>query len=181
MGDFTVSISAKLVEQLIDDGKKSKKKPKKVKPKIPREPLKPQSKVKGEQISDASEVHKGTASTGWPLQPPVFLPVTPPAPPANAELETIRSAIQEGEKVLDKLQTQEETLAKEVTQRAKDLRDKEFKLPYQKPIPCIVEIDACKACYKENVKNPLKCAPLIQTFADCARRVRQQVSSADKS
>ncbi|KAF5734434.1 hypothetical protein HS088_TW16G00883 [Tripterygium wilfordii] len=181
MGDFTVSISAKLVEQLIDDGKRCKKKTKKVKPKIPREPLKPQSKVRDEQISDASKVHKGTASAGWPLLPPVFLPITPPAPPANTELDAIRSVIQEGEKVLDKLQKQEETLAQEVTLRSKDLCDKEFKVPYQKPLPCFVEIDACKACYKENVKNPLKCGPLIQNFTDCARRVRQQVSSADKS
>ncbi|XP_038679497.1 uncharacterized protein LOC119980776 [Tripterygium wilfordii] len=118
---------------------------------------------------------------GWPLQPPVFLPITPPAPPANTELDAIRSIIQEGEKVLDKLQKQEETLAQEVTLRAKDLCDKEFKLPYQKPMSCFVEIDACKACYKENVKNPLKCGHLIQIFAECARRVRQQVSSADKS
>ncbi|KAK3038478.1 hypothetical protein RJ639_029776 [Escallonia herrerae] len=32
-----------------------------------------------------------------------------------------------------------EDIAKEVTQRAKDLHDKEFQLPYEKPMACLAE------------------------------------------
>ncbi|KAL7165192.1 hypothetical protein ACSBR2_040966 [Camellia fascicularis] len=87
-----------------------------------------------------------------------------------AELDAIRSAIQESEKVLEKLQKQEEVMVWEVTQRAKDLHDKEFKLPTQKPLPCLMEKNACFECYKENDKNPLKCADAVKNYKDCIRR-----------
>uniref|UniRef100_A0A5B6YU06 Coiled-coil-helix-coiled-coil-helix domain-containing protein 3 n=1 Tax=Davidia involucrata TaxID=16924 RepID=A0A5B6YU06_DAVIN len=174
MGDsFTIQISSNLVKQLTDDGEKFKKKTRKLKTKAPRDPQTSQTKVHQKQISDDSETRKGTAAAGWPLQPPLFLPVSPPPQPAIAELDAIRSVLQESEKVVERLQKHEEDMVREVTQRAKDLHDKEFKLPYRKPMPCLAEKDACLECYKEYVEDPLKCAHLVNNFADCTRRVRQ--------
>ncbi|KAK9274282.1 hypothetical protein L1049_019096 [Liquidambar formosana] len=180
MGDsFTIQISSKLVSRLADDGEKLKRKPKKPKTKTPRDTQQSQTKVQQKQISDDSEMLRGTAATGWPLQPPMFLPVSPQQS-ANSELDAIRSVLKESERVVEKLQKQEEDMLQEVTQRAKDLHDKEFKLPYQKPLPCLAEKNACLECYKQHVKDPLKCANVVNSFADCTRRVRQQVGSPDK-
>ncbi|OVA19532.1 hypothetical protein BVC80_9051g26 [Macleaya cordata] len=171
MGEsFTLQISSSLVSQLAGNEDKSKKKTKKPKPKIPREKLK-------KQTSDSFETHKGTttASAGWPLQPPLFLPIQPaPTQVANEELDAIRSVLKESERVVERLQKQEENMVQEVTQKAKELHDKEFKLPYQKPIPCLKEQESCLECYKENAKDPLKCAQVVSRFAECARIVRQQ-------
>lgn len=175
MDEFSIQISRNLVNRLADGSAKSKKK-KRTKAKVPREPQQPQTKISQKQFDD-SETPKGAAATGWPLQSPFFMPA--PAQSANAELDAIRSLIQDSEQVLDRLRKQEENMVQEVTQRAKDLRDKEFKLPYQKPMPCLAETEACLACYKEHVKDPLKCAYLVRNFADCARRVRQQVNSVE--
>ncbi|GAB4852676.1 hypothetical protein Ancab_016891 [Ancistrocladus abbreviatus] len=170
MGEpFTIQISSNLVNRLVEDSDKSKKKTKKLKPKV-----QPQTKLHQKQASDDSETRKGPASAGWPLQPPVFLPVRAPQS-INMELEAIRSVIRESDRVLEKLQKHEEDKLNEVTQRAKQLHEKEFKLPYQKPMPCLAEKDACLACYKEHVGDPLKCADAVKRFQDCARRVRQQV------
>ncbi|THG12897.1 hypothetical protein TEA_027783 [Camellia sinensis var. sinensis] len=53
-------------------------------------------------------------------------------------------------------------MVQEVTQRAKDLHDKQFKLPTQKKLPCLIEKNACFECYKENDKNPLKCDDAVK-------------------
>ncbi|KAI5334876.1 hypothetical protein L3X38_025009 [Prunus dulcis] len=155
MGDFSIQISSNLVDKLVHDAEKSKRKPRRTK-------------------------IKGTGAKGWPLQPPIFVPVTPPSQSTYAELDAIRSVLQESGRVLERLQKQEENMVHEVTQRAKELRDKEFKLPFQKPMPCLTEKDACLACYKEHADNPLKCAGFVKSFEDCARRIRQQVGSAEK-
>ncbi|KAM7280244.1 hypothetical protein ACFE04_007378 [Oxalis oulophora] len=182
MGDFTIQISNNLVDRLTDDGKNTKKKTKKPKAKISREPQPklPQSKPALKKISDDSEIHRGPAAAGWPIQPPLFLPVPPPVQTANAELEAIRSVLQESKDVIEKLQKQEETMVQEVTERAKDLRDKEFKIPTEKPMPCVAQNNAWQACYKEHITDPLKCAHLARSFADCARKVRQQAGLAEK-
>ena len=177
MGEsFTIQISSNLVKQLTDDGEKLKRKNKRSKPKIPQEPQQSQSKVQPKKISGDSGAPKVAPPVGWPVQPPFFMPITPPPHTASPELDAIRSVVQESEKVLERLQKQEEVLAQEVTQRAKDLHDKEFKLPNQKPPPCLTERGACFDCYKEHVKDPLKCADLVKNYADCIRRDRQQVS-----
>ncbi|KDP25611.1 hypothetical protein JCGZ_20767 [Jatropha curcas] len=176
MGDFSIQISADLVNRLANDAEKLKKKPKKTKAKIPREPAQPQTKVIESQLHNDPETHKGAASPGWPVQPPLFLPVTPPAHSENSELEAIRSVIQKSEMVLEKLEKKEDALVQEVTERAKNLRDKEFKLPYQKPMPCLADYEACRACYKENPNDILKCAPLTRSYVDCVRSVKKQAS-----
>ncbi|KAG7953325.1 hypothetical protein I3843_12G104200 [Carya illinoinensis] len=178
MGYFSIQISSDLVSRLAVDTEKSKKKTKKSKAKVPREP-KPQIHVKQKQITGDSETFKEPAATGWPLQPPLFLPVNPPAQSAYTELDAIRSVLQDSERVIETLQKQEENMVQEVTQRARDLRDKEFKLPYQKPMPCSAENDAWLACYKEHPEDFLRCAPLVKNFESCIRRARQQVSSAE--
>lgn len=179
MGDFSIQISADLVNRLANNSEKLKKKTKRTKTKIQREPPRPQTKLNEKQLHDDSGTPKGTAP-GWPVQPPLFLPVTPPVQSANTELDAIRAVVQESERVLEKLRKQEDNMVQEVTERARDLRDKEFKLPYQKPIPCLEAYDACRACYKEYGNDILKCAPLTKSYYDCVRRVKQQVSSADK-
>ncbi|KAB1217065.1 hypothetical protein CJ030_MR4G021256 [Morella rubra] len=180
MGDFSIQISSNLLNRLAVDTEKSKKKTKKSKARVPREPRQPQTKVNHKQISEDSETFKGVAATGWPLQPPLFIPVNPPAQPAYTEVDAIRSVLQDSEGVIERLQKQEENMVREVTQRAKDLHDKEFKLPYQKPMPCSAENDAWLACYKEHPEDFLKCAPLVRNFESCIRRARQQVSSVEK-
>ncbi|GFP95928.1 hypothetical protein PHJA_001737000, partial [Phtheirospermum japonicum] len=53
--------------------------------------------------------------------PPLYLPTPPPQKPANAELDAILSILETSEKVVERLQKQEENMLNEVTQRAKDL------------------------------------------------------------
>ncbi|CAA0842288.1 copper ion binding [Striga hermonthica] len=170
MGEsFTIQISSDLVRHLVEDAEKVKKKTRKPKPKISREPL--------QVPDDNSNLLKGPPSTGWPIQPPLYLQTRAPQQPTNAELEAIWSALEASERVVERLQKQEENMLNEVTQRAKELHDKEFKLPNSKPLPCLDEKDACVKCYKENTKDPLNCAQLVEGFAECARRVRQQVGA----
>ncbi|KAJ6426757.1 hypothetical protein OIU84_022364 [Salix udensis] len=180
MGDFSIQITPELVNRFANDGEKLKKKTKKTKPKTPREPPLPKPKVNEKQLHGDSETHKRIASPGWPVQTPMYLPITQPLQPANAELDAIRSVIRESERVLEKLLKQEDNMAQQVTERAKDLRDKEFKLPYPKTMPCLADYDACKACYKEHTDDILKCAPFTKSYYECVRRAKQQQYSADK-
>ncbi|XP_073123018.1 uncharacterized protein [Henckelia pumila] len=176
MGEsFTIQLSSNLVRNLLDDGEKVKKKTKKPKSKIPRETKNPQPK----QLSNDSETFKSLPSAGgWPLQPPMYLPVPPPKS-ENAELDSIKSLLQDSQDVMERLQKREENMLQEVTQRAKALHDEEFKLPHRKPMPCLKENDECFKCYKEHPKDALKCADLVKDYADCARRVRQQLNAAE--
>ncbi|KAF9685716.1 hypothetical protein SADUNF_Sadunf03G0083100 [Salix dunnii] len=176
----TVQITPELVNRFANDGDKLKKKAKKTIPKTRRETPLLKGKVNEKQLHDNSETHKRIASPGWPVQPPLYLPITQPVHPENAELDAIRSVIQESERVLEKFQKQEDNMVQQVTERAKDLRDKEFKLPYQKPMPCLVDYNACRACYKEHADDILKCAPLTKSYYECVRRAKQQRNSADK-
>ncbi|MCL7021554.1 hypothetical protein MKW94_011621 [Papaver nudicaule] len=181
MGEsFTIQISSNLVSQLTETGDKSKKKTRKPKPKT-------STKVPKKPTIDNFEEHKGSsADSGWPLQAPLpppalFLPITPQEVPPqipNAELDAIRSTLKESEKVVERLQKQEENMLQEVTKKAKDLHDKEFKLPYQNPFLCLIEKEACLECYKENSKNPLKCGEVVTRFKNCVRISVQQASSA---
>jgi hypothetical protein len=180
MGDFSVQITPELVNRFANDGEKLKKKAKKTIPKTRQETPLLKAKVNEKQLHDDSETHKRIASPGWPVQPPLYLPITQPVHPANAELDAIRSVIQESERVLEKFQKQEDNMVQQVTERAKNLRDKEFKLPNQKPMPCLVDYNACRACYKEHADDILKCAPLTKSYYECVRRAKQQQNSADK-
>ncbi|XP_057527780.1 uncharacterized protein LOC130806639 [Amaranthus tricolor] len=165
----TIQISKNLVFQLVDDDVKSKKKPKKSKAKVPREPSQAQKKAPQKQLADESAAQKGTPSAGWPLQPPFFLSVPSTS---NPELEAIRSVLKESETVLEKMKKYEENMLKEVTQRSKELHEKEFKLPQQKTIVCQSERDSCAACYKEHKQDSLKCASLVQSYRDCVRKAK---------
>lgn len=165
--NFTIQISPRLVDRLIGYDDQSKKKTK---------PQKPQTKEPQKLRSDGVETH--AVAPVLPLQPPLFIPVPPtPVQVANAELDAIRSVLKESEKVVERLQKQEENMAQELTQRAKELHDKEFKLPYQNPMPCVAEREACLECYKEHSKDPLKCGNVVKSFADCARNMRQQMNT----
>ncbi|XP_044484433.1 uncharacterized protein LOC123210250 [Mangifera indica] len=178
MGDFAIHISANLVNRLAEDGQKLKKKTKNTKTKTLHEPQLSQIKVNQKQILDDSKTHQGNVAPEWPLQPLLFMPVNLSA--QYGELDAIRSVLQDSERVLEKLHKQEENMVQEVTERAKHLHDQEFQLPYQKPLPCLAEKDACEACYKNFVKDPLKCSQVLRSYADCSRKARQLVNAADK-
>ncbi|XP_050377654.1 uncharacterized protein LOC126794902 [Argentina anserina] len=174
---FGVHITPRFFNMLTEDIEVSTKKTRRTKPKVPREPQQPQLKINQKKVSDDSEPLKGSGAEGWPFQPPVHIP----SQSTNADLDTIRSVLQKSEEVVERLKQQEENMAHEVTQRAKELRDKEFKLPFQESMPCLAETDGCANCYKEHGKEDLlKCAGLAKSLADCARRVRQQVGSGNK-
>ncbi|XP_023539658.1 uncharacterized protein LOC111800275 [Cucurbita pepo subsp. pepo] len=178
MGDFSIQISSNLVDMLIVDTEKPKRTPRRNRTKAPQESKKPQIKVDQKHTSDDSGMLKGVSrSDGWPHRPP---PLFPPVHPANAEIDAIQSVLQESEKVVEKLQKQEDNLRQEVSQRAKDLHEKEFKLPYQKPMPCLAESEACFQCYKEYPNDLLKCGRLVKSFANCNRQARQQMSPVEK-
>ncbi|XP_061347829.1 uncharacterized protein LOC133293299 [Gastrolobium bilobum] len=108
MGEFTIQIGNDLVNQLVDDAV-VKKKTRRIRRKGPRGTDKPQSNLTGKPES--------AAAPGWPVQPPLFLPATLPVQPAHSELEGIQSVLQESEKVLERLQKQEENMLQEVTKR----------------------------------------------------------------
>ncbi|KAL2934044.1 MICOS complex subunit MIC25 [Bienertia sinuspersici] len=91
---------------------------------------------------------------------------------SNPELEAIRSVLKKSESVLEKLQKHEENMLKEVTQKSKELHEKEFRVPQQKSAVCQSEKDACVTCYKENIKDSLKCASFVQSYHDCVRKAR---------
>ncbi|EPS58277.1 hypothetical protein M569_16539 [Genlisea aurea] len=164
---FTVHISSNLISHLLDDGERVKTRTRKPKPNIPSNP-------KQDGIDDSKKLQGG----GWPLlqpPPPLYLPGIPPKQENNPDVDRIHSVLKESEKVLEKLEKKEESMLEDVTRRAKDLHDKEFKAPNPKPVPCLVEKNACLNCYEENLKEPLKCAQLVNDFAECARRARRSV------
>ncbi|KAF8724982.1 hypothetical protein HU200_020706 [Digitaria exilis] len=173
MGDYTIQISAKLIDQLSRDDEKVKRKVRKPKPKkktTVQRHEEPQDTAPEEFPSEPKT--SSPAPSGWPLQsPPMFLPVTPAPPPPPAtmpEVEAIRSILKESEAVLEKLEKQETGVRQELSKRAKELHDKEFKLPYQNPMPCTEERTGCLECYKSNAKDPLKCAEAVRRFEACA-------------
>ncbi|KAL5202093.1 hypothetical protein ABZP36_013045 [Zizania latifolia] len=172
MGDYTIQISTKLIEQLARDDEKVKKKTRKPKPsKFVKQHEEPQ-----ENSRELPSEPKSTTDVapGWPLPPPMYLPVaTAPPPPAVAELEAIRAVLEESEKVQEKLDKQHAGMRDELLKKSKDLRDKEFKLPYQNPTPCTGERDNCLKCYVSNAQDPLKCAEAVKRFEACVRLARQ--------
>ena len=171
MGDYTIQISSRLINQLAEGDNQPKRKAKKTKPKVS-----PQSNA--DQAKTHHDADKPKPMAELPTQPPFFFPV-PQQAAANTELESIKSILREGEKVLEKVERQERSIVHQVTERAKDLREKEFKIPEPKPMPCSSDHQAWKKCYEENVDNPLKCSSLVMRFQDCARRFRQQVRSKE--
>ncbi|KAJ0619290.1 hypothetical protein HanOQP8_Chr02g0075011 [Helianthus annuus] len=172
---FTIQISTNLVKQLAANTNKVKKK-RKPKPKTPKPPQQNHIQPTNQNnFNDDSQTLKPVhPAAGWP---PMYLPIPPPA---NAELDAIRSVLGESERVLEKVEKKEDEMVVEVTQKAKELHDKEFKLPEPKPMPCSDDLNACLDCYREHTKDPLKCSNLVKNFADCVRTIRQQVSPSNK-
>ncbi|PUZ64378.1 hypothetical protein GQ55_3G139300 [Panicum hallii var. hallii] len=178
MGDYTIQISTKLIDQLARDDEKVKRKSRKSRPKkktTVQQHEEPQDIAPKEFPSEPKTSSPALApvpAPGWPVQPPpMFLPVTPAPPPPPAampEVEAIRSILKESEAVLEKLDKQEAGARQELSKRAKELHDKEFKLPYQNPMPCTEERAGCLECYKSNAKDPLKCAEAVRRFEACA-------------
>ncbi|KAJ0264841.1 hypothetical protein HA466_0012400 [Hirschfeldia incana] len=176
MGDYTIQITPKLINQLAQGNEKPKRKAKRTKPKVSPPP---------QNNADQARTHRDAAEKPKPVaelptqQPPFFFPI-PQQTVAITELESIKSVLKESERVLEKVESQEKSIVHEVTERAKDLREKEFKIPEPKPMHCSSDHEAWKQCYKENVENPLSCSGFVMRFQDCARRFRQQVSSEGK-
>ncbi|XP_010422202.1 PREDICTED: uncharacterized protein LOC104707527 [Camelina sativa] len=177
MGDFSIQISSKLINQLAEGNDQPKRKAKKTKPKVS-----PQRKVEQEAKTHHHDAEKPNPVGELPMQPPFFFPIPQQAAAAaaSAELELIKSVSKESEKVLEKLEKVEKNLVHEVTERSKELREKEFKIPEPKPMPCSEDHEAWMKCYKENIDNPLKCSGLVRSYQECARRCRQQVNPEEK-
>ncbi|XP_076946069.1 uncharacterized protein LOC143617373 [Bidens hawaiensis] len=169
---YTIQISSNLVKQLAADTVIDKvKKKRKPKPKTPKTPQQ-------NQIHEDSQTLKGGhPANGWP---PMYLPTPPPTLPVNAEVDAIWSVLQESERVMEKVEKKESEMVTEVTQKAEELHDKEFKLPQPKRMPCWDDLKACLDCYRENIKDTLKCSARVKNFADCARTIRQQFGSSNK-
>ncbi|KMZ69676.1 copper ion binding [Zostera marina] len=148
---FTVQISSGLINRLVGDEKKAKKKPKKLKPSKP--------------------LQNSVTHGGWSVRPPI---VTPAPSAVNGELESIKSILEESKMTVEKLKKQEDDMVRELTERAKELHEKEFKLPYQKPMPCTDAVNDCKKCYEENAENPLKCSDVVNKLVHCAREARSK-------
>lgn len=172
MGDYTIQISTKLIDQLARDDEKVKRKPRKPKPK--------KIVQQHEEPQDSTRVFpsepKSSPAPGWPLQPPMYLPVAPAPPPPPAavpEVEAIRAVLAESEKIQQKVEKQKVGMLQELNKRAKELHDKEFKLPYQNPTLCAGERAGCLECYKSNAQDPLKCAEAVKRFEACLRLARQ--------
>lgn len=171
---YTIQISSNLVNKIARESGQLKKKSKKTKPK--KQIVPPKHKPEPKPIS----------SSPWPVQSPIFMPVPaqpPSAPPvtiATSELEAIRSVLQESESIMKKLEQKEANMSEELNQRARELREKEFKLPYQNAVPCEAESEACKECYKENSQSLWKCEQVVKKYEDCALKawkLHQQVNS----
>ncbi|XP_062102863.1 uncharacterized protein LOC133813756 [Humulus lupulus] len=103
MNDFSVEISSDLVNSLADNDDKLKKNIKRTRTMSPWVPQQPHTKTNQKQVSDGFETHKGSSATRWPLQPLMFLPVAPPAQSTRAEMDAIRSVLQESERVVERL------------------------------------------------------------------------------
>ncbi|XP_074320305.1 uncharacterized protein LOC141657081 isoform X2 [Silene latifolia] len=172
MADGGIRISEGLILQLVEDDEKSKGK---TKPSTPRKPRSSPKRTHQKQIPTEPETQKGAPTAEWPLQSPLFFP-TPQLPTSSKpELESVRSVLKESESVLQKAQKYEENMVKEVTERAKELHEKEFKLPQRKPVICQIEKNACLECYKEYVNDPLRCSTIVSSYQECVRRARKQV------
>eukprot|EP01018_Ginkgo_biloba_P017316 Gb_03576 [translate_table: standard] len=166
MGEpFTVQIGSDLVRRLTgDDNKKTTRKPKaKVRPDHP-------SKNQGSRV----EVKPSKDIGGWQPGLPPLLPPGAFPPLADKELDPIRKVLDESERVVDKLKKEEARVLEEVKRKAKELHEKEYRMPEQKPVPCSSARDACIQCYKDHPADPLQCAEVVKSFVDCVRRIQQE-------
>ncbi|CAH8315498.1 unnamed protein product [Eruca vesicaria subsp. sativa] len=66
----------------------------------------------------------------------------------KAELEGIRLVLKESKHVLEKVEKQEKNVD-ELTERSKEVYQKEFKIAELKPMACSLERDVWLKCYKE--------------------------------
>ena len=167
MGDtYTIQICSSLVNKLARDEEGRKKKAKKSKPKVPEVAHKHQN-----EPNSVPAAPKSCSGGAWPVQPPMFLPCASFPSPSPQSTCRARSHLSW---VMKKLEQREANMPPELTQRAKELRDKEFKLPYQKSMPSEAEREACRQCYQEHSKQPLKRAQVVRSVDDCTRRARRQ-------
>ncbi|CAA7018614.1 unnamed protein product [Microthlaspi erraticum] len=180
MGDFSIQISSKLIKQLAEESEQPKRKVKRTKPKVSQRSKTDQARTH----HDHHEAEKPTPKAETPpVQPAFFFPIPQQqaaAAGASVELESIRSVLKESEKVLEKLEKQEKSIADEVTERAKYLRENEFKIPEPKPMPCSSQHDALMKCFRENIDDQLKCSGLVRIFENCSRRFAKPVTSEEK-
>eukprot|EP00252_Welwitschia_mirabilis_P016968 TRINITY_DN3773_c0_g1_i1.p1 TRINITY_DN3773_c0_g1~~TRINITY_DN3773_c0_g1_i1.p1 ORF type:complete len:169 (+),score=51.12 TRINITY_DN3773_c0_g1_i1:446-952(+) len=163
MGEtFKIQISSDLIRRLADE---DKKKPRKPKTKTAKSGLDTEkSQVEAKQSHDTVQWQPGL--------PPKFLPEAFVSP-VDKEVDSLRKTLVESERVIDKLQKEEGRMLSEVKQNAMELHEKEFKMPKQKPVPCLTEKQACLHCYKEHRDDPLQCAVTVKTFLDCARQAKE--------
>ncbi|KAL0727260.1 hypothetical protein Bca4012_023353 [Brassica carinata] len=86
--------------------------------------------------------------------PPFYFPILQQEA-AKAELEGIRLVMKESENVLEKVEKQKKNVDDELTERARDVYEKEFKIAELKLMPCYLEKDVRLKCYKENINDTI--------------------------
>jgi len=163
---FKVQISSDLIRRLVGEGDQKPVIKPKVKPKVVRSD-RPSNQAPRVDPKPSEE------TGGWKPGLPSLLPLGV-FPPVADELDPIRKVLDEGERVVDKLQKEEARLLEEVKRNAKELHEKEYRMPEQKAMPCLKAKDTCVQCYKDHPKDPLQCAEAVKAFLDCARQVQQQ-------
>lgn len=164
---FKVQISSDLIRRLVGEGDQKPVIKPKVKPKV----------VRSDRSSNQApgvDPKPSEETGGWKPGLPSLLPLGVFPPVADKELDPIRKVLDEGERVVDKLQKEEARLLEEVKRNAKELHEKEYRMPEQKTMPCLKVKDTCVQCYKDHPKDPLQCAEAVKAFLDCTRRVQQQ-------
>ncbi|CAL5227716.1 g10726 [Coccomyxa viridis] len=82
----------------------------------------------------------------------------------------LEQALQQSRRVGDLLLKNEEQETAEISRLAADLLDREYRAPLKEP-PCLKEREACIQCYKENVKDALKCQDAVRAYSQCSQRV----------
>ncbi|BBM99201.1 hypothetical protein MPTK1_1g19560 [Marchantia polymorpha subsp. ruderalis] len=180
---FALQVTPELMQRLTRD----EKKPQRRRP--AREKRESVSQLPSAQriIKDDQDSQAITSATGGPARDP-FLPSflgpqapfggifgspIPPAADFKKELAPVYQAIEESEKIAQKLHKQGDHELEKVKEMARELKDKQYRAPSHTP-PCSSERAACVDCYKENQKNPLLCAKLVQAFVGCSRHAQEE-------
>eukprot|EP00735_Rhodelphis_limneticus_P002455 TRINITY_DN13326_c0_g1::TRINITY_DN13326_c0_g1_i1::g.9563::m.9563 TRINITY_DN13326_c0_g1::TRINITY_DN13326_c0_g1_i1::g.9563 ORF type:complete len:181 (-),score=31.54,CHCH/PF06747.8/0.0013,DUF1690/PF07956.6/0.02,Pet191_N/PF10203.4/0.16 TRINITY_DN13326_c0_g1_i1:471-965(-) len=69
-------------------------------------------------------------------------------------------------------ENREQKLQGQVDEVVSDLYSKHFRAP-RREVECVSVRNQVEECYKQNAGNPLACRDLVQEYANCAAKVRQ--------
>ncbi|KAL3685177.1 hypothetical protein R1sor_003199 [Riccia sorocarpa] len=177
---FALQVTPELMYRLTQDERKP---PRRRRPK--RDSVSPLPSEPSIQADDQESQASSTIGVPGrdPYLPPFLGPQAPfgglfgaPAQPAadfKNELAPVYQAIEESERIAQKLHQKGDEELERVKELALELKDKQYKAPSHAP-PCQSERAACVDCYKQNAKNPLLCAKVVQAFVGCSRQAQEE-------